>query len=192
MKLRIANLTSNILSPFLVGLVMISLLSFTSASSTLTALKWVLISSVLSILPIFLIVMYLVHNHRLDTFFIKTRAQRTKIYLLATLWGILGCALLIYLKAPTMLVAAYVVGLVMVVIFMCINIWWKISLHTASVSASVTTLVLLYGWTAMATAVLIPLVAWARIELKYHSIAQTVMGALLAAIIVVFVFVRLF
>ncbi len=76
----------------------------------------------------------------------------------------------------------------MAVIFMCINLWWKISLHTALVAASVTVLVMLYGWTAAVTVALVPLKAWARIELEYHSLAQAATGALLAALIVVVVF----
>ncbi|MFC1906305.1 hypothetical protein ACFLV9_00465 [Chloroflexota bacterium] len=36
--------------------------------------------------------------------------------------------------------------------------------------------------------VLVPLIVWARIELKHHSLAQTVAGALLATLIVVVVF----
>ncbi|MBI2979613.1 MAG: hypothetical protein HYY41_02130 [Chloroflexi bacterium] len=79
------------------------------------------------------------------------------------------------------------------VIFLVINLWWKISLHTALVAASVTMLVMLYGWIATITVALVPLIAWARIELKYHSPAQVATGALLAvliAVIVLYPFVR--
>ncbi len=55
-------------------------------------------------------------------------------------------------------------------------------------AASVTTLVILYGSIAALAVVLLPLVAWARIELEHHSIAQVAVGALLAASIAVVVF----
>ena len=71
---------------------------------------------------------------------------------------------------------------------MCINLWWNISLHTALVATSATVLVMLYGWVAVATVPLFPLTTWARIELEYHSLAQAITGALLAALITVVVF----
>jgi len=188
MRKRIANLTSNILNPYLVSLIMLLLLSFTSASSTLDALKWALISVALSILPVFLVTVYLVRSGRLDAVLTNLRSPRNKIYLFAGLCAIVACVTLVYLGAPSILVAAFIAGLSTVVIFMCINLWWKISLHTAIVAASATVLVILYGWIAAVTVVLVPLIAWARIELKYHSPAQVVTGALLAALIAVVVF----
>ena len=188
MRKRIANLTSNILNPFLVSLVVILLLSFASAPSTLDALKWALIAMALSVFPVFLIIVYLVRSGRLDAIFTNVRGQRTKIYLLAGLCAIVGYIILTYLKAPSILVAAFIAGLSTVVVFMCINLRWKISLHTAFVSGSVTVLVMLFGWLAVATVLLVPLTAWARIELEHHSLAQAATGALLAALIVAVVF----
>jgi len=188
MRKRIANLTSNILNPFLVSLVIILLLSFESTPSIVDALKWSLILVVISILPVFSVTTYLIRNQRLDDLFIGVRKQRTKIYLLASVCALFGCIILLYLGAPLMLVATFVAGLSAIVIFMCINLLWKISLHTALIAASVTVLLILYGSIAAITAVLLPLIAWARIELEHHSLAQVTTGALLAALIVVVVF----
>ncbi len=185
---RIANLISNMLNPFLISLAVILLLSCVSASSILDAVKWALISITLSVLPVFCFVFYLVRRSMLDAFFTNVRQQRTKIYLLAGLCAVAGSIILTFLKAPSMLVAAFTVGFSTTVLFMCINLWWKISLHTALVAASVTLLVMLYGGIAAVTLVLVPLTAWARIELEYHSLAQAATGAILAALIVVVVF----
>ncbi len=188
MRKRIAKLTSNILNPFLVTLIIILLLSFESTSSTLGALKWSLILIALSILPVFSVIVYLVQNGRLDGVFVSARKQRTKIYWLAGACAGAGCVILPYFGAPSILVATFVAGLSAVVIFMCINLWWKISLHTAFIAASVTVLLILYGWLAAIAVVLVPLMSWSRIELKHHSLAQVAAGTLLAALIVVVVF----
>ena len=188
MRKRIANLTSNILNPFLVSLVLILLLSFKSTSSALDAVKWSLISIAVSILPVFGVIIYLVRSQKLENAFINVRKQRTKIYLLASVCAGVGCIILPYLEAPPTLIATFVAGLSAVVVFMCINFLWKISLHTALITASVAILIILYGSIAAITVVLIPLIAWARIELKHHSLAQVATGALLAALIVVVVF----
>lgn len=188
MRERIASLTSNILNPFLVSLVLILLLSFKSTSSTLDAVKWSLISIAVSILPVFSVIIYLVRSQKLEGPFINVRKQRTKIYLLAGVCAGVGCIIFPYLGAPPTLRATFVAGLSAVVVFMCVNLLWKISLHTAFVTASVTALIILYGSIAAVTVVLVPIIAWARIELKHHSLAQVATGALLAALIVVVVF----
>jgi len=188
MRKRVATLTSNILNPFLVSLAVILLLSFESTSSTLDAIKWSLILIAVSILPVFSVVIYLVRRGRLDGVFTSARGQRTKLYWLAGACASVGCVILVYCGAPLILVATFVAGLFAVVIFMGINLWWKISLHTAFVTALVTVLVILYGWIAAVSVVLIPLMSWARLELQHHSLAQVASGTLLAALIVVVVF----
>ena len=188
MRERIANLTSNILNPFLVSLVLILLLSFKSTSSTLDAVKWSLVSMAISILPVLSLIIYLLRKQRLESPFLITRKQRTKIYLVAGVCAGIGCIIFPYLGAPPTLRAAFVAGFSAVVVFMCVNLLWKISLHTAFVTASVTVLIILYGSIAAVTVVLVPLIAWSRIELKHHSPAQVAAGALLAALIAVAVF----
>ncbi len=188
MRKRIASLTSVILHPILLMLVMLFLLSFASAPSTLDAIRWALISVALSILPVMLSLVYLVRSGRLDSFFTIVRRQRTKVYLLAGVYAIVGCVILSYLGAPSILLAAFATGISTTLIFMFINLRWKISLHTALVGASVTVLVILYGRLALVTAALVPLTVWSRIELNHHSLAQAATGALLASLIAVTVF----
>lgn len=188
MTKRLAKLISNIVNPFLVSSVVIILLSFESTSSTSNALKWASVSIALSVLPVFAVVIYLVRNQKLEGIFVNPRHQRNKIYLLASTLAVVGCLVLFYAGAPRLLVAAFVAGLVGIVVFMGINFFWKISLHTAFAAASVTVLIIVYGAIGASTAVLLPPVAWARTGTKFHSPAQVTTGALLAAVIMVIVF----
>ncbi|MDO8715603.1 MAG: hypothetical protein Q7J73_02170 [Dehalococcoidales bacterium] len=193
MKKQIATVISNVVNPFLVGLGVILLTSFASAATSRDALKWALVAVLLTVLPIFMVVLYFFRTGRLDTFFVNIREQRTTLYLITSLCVVAGCVLLAYLDAPITLVAALVTSIVITLIFMCINFWWKISLHTAIIAGSATVLVILYGWngwSGMFTVTLVPLTTWARVELKSHSFAQATTGAFLAAVIVVAVFQR--
>ncbi|MFC1902837.1 hypothetical protein ACFLX4_02055 [Chloroflexota bacterium] len=185
---RISNLISNILNPFLVGLVLILLLSFESTSTPLEGLRWSLIMIVFSVLPVFAVTVYFVHSGSLDGIFTSARQQRTKIYMGAGICAVAGCVIFPRLGAPSILVAAFVAGLSAILVFMCINLWWKISLHTGFVAASVTVLVIMYGSLGMLSLPLLPLIAWARTDLNHHSPAQVTVGALLAASIVTLVF----
>lgn len=187
-KQRLAVLTSNILNPFLMGVALIFLFSFSSTATTSEAFKWAAISMAVGILPVFMIVLYFYKNGQLDNFFISVRGQRTRIYILGSIFASLSSVLLAYLGAPLVLVAVFVSGLSAVLIFAFINLRWKISVHTGFMAGSSIALVMLYGWTAAASVALVPLAAWARIKLDSHSLAQTVGGAVMAALIVGAVF----
>lgn len=167
---------------------MILLVSFTSASGPLDAVKWAFISMALSVLPVFVVIIYLVRSGQVDAIFTNQRQHRTKTYVMASFCSIVGCIILAYLGAPSILVAGFTAALAMVVIFMFINLWWKISLHTGIIAASVTVLIMVYGGIATMTVALVPLSVWSRVELKHHSMAQATIGALLAALIVGMVF----
>jgi membrane-associated phospholipid phosphatase len=71
---------------------------------------------------------------------------------------------------------------------MIINLFWKISLHTAFVTASVAVLIIVYGEMAVWTIIFVPLIAWARLEMRLHSPPQVFTGGLLAVSIVIIVF----
>ena len=188
MKKRIANLTSNILNPFAVSLAVILLLSFESTSTTSDALRWTLILTAVSILPIFLIMVLLVRRGRLDSFFTDVRHQRTVVYLMAVGWAVVAGVIIICLGAPEVLRATFVAGLSAVIIFTCINLFWKISLHTAFVAASASVLAILYWPIGAISLVFLLLMGWARIEAGHHSVAQVISGAVLAVAIAVITF----
>ncbi len=188
MKKRLAKLLSDILNPFLVSFAVIILLSFESTSSTSDALKWASISVALSILPVFAIVVYLVHIKKLGGIFINPRRQRNKIYLLASACAVAGCVVLPCVGAPELLVATFAAGLASIVTFTVINLWWKISLHTAFAAGSVAVLIIVYGDIGVWTLLLFLPVAWARLELELHSPTQVATGTMLSVLIVVIVF----
>lgn len=188
MRKRLARLTTNTLNPFIISAIIIVLLAFRETSAISNAIKWALISLAISVVPVFVAVIILLHSGKMDGFFTNPREQRYIIYLIASVFGAIGCGLLWYLEAPELLKITFTTGLIAIIVFTGINYFWKISLHTAFTAASLTIIIIIYGVTALWTLIFLPLVAWARIELKQHSIAQVTGGALIAVIIVVGVF----
>ena len=188
MRRKLARIATNVLNPFILSLLILILLSAESTSSTDEAIKWSLIGLALSVFPVFTVVIYLVSKKKLDGIFINPRRQRHRIYLLAILCAVIGYVVLITLDAPHLLITTFVTGLVAVIVFMAINLFWKISLHTAFITGSVTVLIIVYGTMAAWTVLFVPMVAWARIEMKYHTPAQVFFGMLLASAIVTIVF----
>ena len=188
MRERLARQISNILNPFLVSGIVIVLFAIKDTSGAAEAVKWALISLALSVLPVYIVVIYMVRRRKMDGFFTNPREQRHIVYILASALGAISCGLLWYLNAPELLSVTFTAGLVSIVIFMGINYFWKISLHTAFTAAAVAVIIMVYGAAAAWAIILLPPVAWARIQLKQHSIAQVVTGGLLAVAIVAGVF----
>jgi hypothetical protein len=188
MKKILARLTTNVLNPFVASFVVIVLLAFKGTDTAATAIKWASIAIVLSVLPVLAVGVYLVRRKKLNGFFENPRQQRTVVYLLASALGAIGYGLLWYLKAPELLLATFSAGFASIVIFMWINLYWKISLHTAFMAGAVAILIIVYGAVAAWTVLLLPPVAWARIELKQHSIMQVAAGIVITAALVVGIF----
>jgi membrane-associated phospholipid phosphatase len=86
------------------------------------------------------------------------------------------------------MLASFLAGLIAVVIFTMINLYWKISLHTAFMSGSSAILTIVYGIPGAITILLIVILGWSRIQLKLHTLSQVVVGAVLPAIVVLVTF----
>jgi membrane-associated phospholipid phosphatase len=185
---KLARLISNILNPFVISAIIMVLLAFRDAPGTADAVKWALISVAVSVLPVFVVVTVMVYRKKLDGFFSNPRQQRNNVYLLACALGAIDCGLMWLLKAPDLLKATFTAGVAAIIVFALINRFWKISLHTAFMAASVTVVSLVYGLAAIWTVLLFPLVAWARIAMKQHTLTQVVTGGILSAAIVAGVF----
>jgi membrane-associated phospholipid phosphatase len=103
-----------------------------------------------------------------------------------------GLALLVGLGAPGELSGYIGFMLGSVAVLAAITTVWKISIHCAVASGSVTILTLLFGpWLAPAY-LLVALTAWSRVVVKDHTAAQVIAGSLLgaAAAVVTYAIIR--
>jgi membrane-associated phospholipid phosphatase len=92
-----------------------------------------------------------------------------------------GLALLVGLGAPGELSGYVGCMLASVAVLAAITTAWKISIHCAVASGSVTILALLFGpWLAPAY-LLVALTAWSRVVVKDHTPAQVLAGSVLGA-----------
>lgn len=94
----------------------------------------------------------------------------------------LGLVVLAAGGAPPELTGYFACMLVSVAVLAAITTAWKISIHCAVASGSVTILALIFGpWVAPAYA-LVALTAWSRVTLREHTTAQVVAGTVLGAL----------
>jgi membrane-associated phospholipid phosphatase len=187
-RTRLATLISDGLNPLVIGLTLLAFVSFDATDNAAEALKWFFLVTGLCFMPVLLIALYLVRTGRMDALFSNRRHQRHRIYVIGLFFNVLAITFLTWLNAPDILIAALVAGLVSVVSFAFINLWWKISVHASVASALVTVLLVLYGWTAAVSLLLIPLMSWARVVLAQHTVGQVAAGSILSAVIVLVTF----
>jgi hypothetical protein len=125
---------------------------------------------------------WLVRAGRVTDMDVRVREQRARPMMVTLGCGALGWAVMALGKAdPLLLVVAGALWLELLLLHV-ITLRWKISVHCA-VAAGVGTLT----WGLMGTAVPLvlglPLVAWSRLRLRRHTLAQTVVGSLLGIVI---------
>jgi membrane-associated phospholipid phosphatase len=187
-KENLAKTASNIFNPFVVSILVLASLAVKATASINETIQWLFISIGISILPMLFILYILIRRKKLDSFFSNPREQRNLVYIFSTAIGAIDCALLWYFKIPELLAVMFTAGFIGVVVFMVINYFWKISLHTAFITATVVVMIMVYGAGAAWSAFVVPLVGWSRIVLKQHNLLQVIAGGTLAAVIVVMVF----
>jgi membrane-associated phospholipid phosphatase len=110
-------------------------------------------------------------------------AKRPRLIVLSFLIAsvAIGLGLLVVLGAPGELTGYIGCMLGSVAVLAGITTVWKISIHCAVASGSVTILTLLFGpWLAPAY-LLVALTAWSRVVLKDHTAAQVIAGSVLGA-----------
>ena len=93
-----------------------------------------------------------------------------------------GLVLMVGLGAPAELSGYFACKLGSNAVLAAITTAWKISIHCAVASGSVTILTLLFGPWLVPAYLLVALTAWSRVAVKDHSAAQVIAGSLLGAV----------
>ncbi|MFE2723873.1 hypothetical protein [Kitasatospora sp. NPDC059327] len=61
--------------------------------------------------------------------------------------------------------------------------WYKISVHAAVTSGAFTMLAIEYSWWWLAGLLLVPVISWARVQVREHTIGQVVSGTALGMLV---------
>ncbi len=172
-----ARVVSDVFNPAVLGVPFLVLAAV--ASDDASAYRAALVYFLLAIPGPFCYIAWLVSSKRVTDIHLSVRRQRTGPFAVSLGAALIGLMVLYALKAPTVLLVALLAAFVQTLILFAITLFWKISIHTAAISGVITFATILFGSTALLFTPLVPLVAWARVYLRRHTLPQTVAGGLL-------------
>lgn len=174
---QLAYWISQIGSPPLTGAVTALMIGFTIA--TPPAWRWTWFYITLTILAPCAYIIWLVRVGKAVDFHLPNREQRIRPLQLSVVTAIITWLVLYQVAAPRLLQMLATVNVVQTAIFLLITLYWKISLHCTAATILSELAFALFGASAAPLTMSIPLIAWSRVHLERHTVAQTVGGVLL-------------
>ena len=177
---RIAVVISVLFSPFLVPIASILLIVRIYAATIQQRLLWVLIVVLFaSVLPTLFILMLFRLGH-LSDIRLTVQEQRLKPLLFSLASSLVGSSVLYLVHAPREIVWLCIAYAANGVVFTLITPLWKISFHSGVAAGCMTALTMLVSTQFAPLFLLLPLIAWARVHRKRHTLLQTVVAAPIA------------
>ncbi len=174
---QLARVISRVASPpFLTTIIMlVTAIALKSKSAWFWCLEAVMVNILIPSLYIFI----LSRKGRVTDFDVYLRQQRSKPYIFSLVCMGFSLILMFAFQAPVLIILISVISVVQTLMMFGINHYWKISAHVATSSAFAVIFWMLMGIWGLWMFFLVPLVAWSRIRMQRHTIAQTVGGGLL-------------
>ncbi|MEM7531832.1 MAG: hypothetical protein AAF639_06640 [Chloroflexota bacterium] len=183
-SMRTAYWISQIGSPPILS--MVGILLSATILGTLGAWLWATLYTMVAVIAPTLYVVWLAKTGRVTDIHLPLREERTLPMIFTLFAGLFAWFVLAIGNAPQLLLLIAAINGIQSIIFLFITLRWKISFHcTMAAQLSVLSL-LLFGWNIGTPVVFsVPLIAWARVHLQRHTIAQTVAGSVLGVALVV-------
>ncbi|MBN2499909.1 MAG: phosphatase PAP2 family protein [Anaerolineales bacterium] len=174
---KLARIISDVISPPV--LTILGALFFAMAIDTRPSWIWtgLYVFIVMGIPTLYIV--WLVKRGMVTDFHLRVREQRLKPNLMIAGCAISGWLLLLVGSAPYPLTVLAGIGVIQTSLLLLITTKWKISGHSMGIASFAILVWSIYGSVAFPVLFTIPLVAWARLRLKRHTLLQTVAGALM-------------
>lgn len=178
---RLAYWVSQVGSPPLTGAAAAILTA--AFLATASAWQWTFVYIALTILAPCAYIIWLVQTGQAIDFHLPNREQRIRPLLFSLATALITWLLFDQMGAPRLLQMLATVNGVQTAIFLVITLQWKISLHCTAATILSELAFALLGASAIPFTMSIPLIAWSRVYLNRHTVAQTIAGILLGILI---------
>ena len=136
--------------------------------------------SLLAFFP-FLPVLYFYRKNVVDLD-ISKKEMRTPFFVIAAAFYSIA-AIIFFVTNTTILFSLAASYAFVTIILLLVNMFWKVSVHSAGVAGPIFALVFVFGFMALPLSLMIILVSWSRIKLKKHTFTQTFVGSLIPIVV---------
>ncbi|HTU71361.1 MAG TPA: phosphatase PAP2 family protein [Candidatus Baltobacteraceae bacterium] len=178
----LARILSTIFNPFLTALALFVILAHASARNELDFWWLLFISTFFTSIGPMMYVFWLYGSDRISDLDMSVRHEREAVFSAFVVFYLAGTVVMWVIHAPRLMIAAMAAYTLSTLIVQYITRYWKISTHAIGITAPLVALTLLYGSQTLPFLVLIPMVCWARVYLKAHTLLQVLAGAVLATL----------
>lgn len=185
MKTKIANIISDVFNAYL-GLFISTFLVIFKERDLIPNWEFILFLTIsLPLIQVFLFKYFKL----IDNLEISDRKQRPMFHLFATIPNIIILFIALNGSSP-LFVSILLVSLSINIVMGIVSIFWKMSGHLIYLSSSAYIILKLYfSWPLLIFFfLLLPLVAWARVHLQRHTIAQVIAGSIMGILIAFLIF----
>lgn len=187
--LAIATLISRVFEPMLVLAIVATIGGFRAGLSADAFIKYILLVYGFMVLPLTLFRIWLVGSKRVSDWDMSKRSERIKP-LMAVIFLVIIDWYMIRALGNQSLDRLFTLFVVWMLGFASITLLWKISGHTGVTALSLGLIVQWFGVHWWPILLIVPLMGWARVMTKNHTINQVIGGALYSGILLLFYEIR--
>ncbi len=174
-KSLLAKCVSNATHPFLTVTVAL-LFAALSWSKSQWLETFVVSESTIVTLPALFVYKGIVAG-KYDSIDISDRSKRGAPIIFSLMTASLNLIYLLITNSSVKFILFYLEGVVLVITVALLTAITKVSVHLALFSGIITSFSMLLDWRYSALYLLLPLIAWARIQVKAHTLLQVVLGS---------------
>ncbi len=182
MKISLAQTISFILNPLVVIVFVPFFFVYKSTHNFTSAVHWTLYTLIF-LFGIALFVIFEVKKGTFTDLDVSHREQRPLLFLVGIIISSIYFVSLFFLDAPPVLFAIAFGIMLGIAVVSIINKRVKASIHVAAVTALILAVAVGFGGYYLFLLFLIPLVVWARLTTKRHSLTEAITGGILGGLL---------
>ncbi|NQT66356.1 MAG: hypothetical protein HQ569_02120 [Actinobacteria bacterium] len=152
------------------------------------AINWALLCLLFGTVVPYLYICFLYKKKKINDMHISEKENRIKPLVVACISYIICFIILYVLDGPLFLKSIFAASIVSTVILAIITYFWKISLHTSWITFMVITFNILFGRWMLLMIPLIPVIGWARVRIKKHTVNQVILGVGISTLTAFFIY----
>jgi hypothetical protein len=188
MQKKIAEIISYALNPLIILIPVPFFLVLEKTDNLMLAFQWAG-ASAFFIFVFFLLILLGIKLGVFSDLDISKREQRPVLFFTAMALAVSYLIFLFIFHAPAVLFIGVVATVLGIIVLGIVNVFTKASGHLAVFSAFLTFLVLAEGWKFLLLFFFLPVLAWARIKTKNHTLLQTILGTMVGVLTTLLIYV---